>query len=104
MRIGGLNVKSGWNNKNTLNFGFDENGKHIIFNMDGEIIDTDLEKSPFCQLQWKLFKDLYPTKESYETAIREVKQLSQEDKKAIVDMFVDEHKKFIQRLNIYQEE
>lgn len=31
-------MKSGWDSKNTIKFGFNENGNHIIFNMDGETL------------------------------------------------------------------
>lgn len=34
-------MESGWNSKNTLDFWFDKNGNHAIYNMDGEIVDTD---------------------------------------------------------------
>lgn len=77
--------RSGWNNKNTLDFGFDENGNHVICNMDGEIVDTDLSNSPFCKFQWELFKKEYPTKEIYEEKMKELQEgLKQMD----VDEFI----------------
>jgi hypothetical protein len=46
-----VTMESGWNNKNTVKFGFDENGNHIIFNLDGDILDEKiLQDSPLCKL------------------------------------------------------
>ena len=62
-----VTMKSGWDSKNTIKFGFDENGNHIIFNMDGEILDEKtLEDSPVGKLLQEWFKEVYPTKQIYE--------------------------------------
>ena len=77
--------KSGWNNKNTLDFRFDKNGLPAIFNLDNEIVeDAVLEDSPLCQCWWKIFKEKYPNKHIYENEIKELKKLSSEDIQNII--------------------
>ena len=87
-------MESGWNNKNTVKFGFDENGNHIIFNLDGEILDEKiLQDSPLCKLQWEWFKEIYPTKEIYEQKMDELDQklrnMSEDDKNKLVEQLVE---------------
>lgn len=87
-------INSGWNNKNTVKFGFDENGNHIIFNLDGEILDEKiLQDSPLCKLQWEWFKEAYPTKQIYEEKTAELENklynMSKEDKNKLVEQLVE---------------
>ena len=87
-------MESGWNNKNTVKFGFDENGNHIIFNLDGDILDEKiLQDSPFCKLQWEWFKEVYPTKEIYEKKMAELENklcnMSKKNKNKLVEQLVE---------------
>lgn len=89
-------MNSGWNNKNTLDFGFDKNGNHVIFNMDGEIVDVDLEDSPFCELCYDLFKKEYPTKEIYKQKMKEFNEnLSKITSDEIKDIITKAFQKYI---------
>lgn len=85
-------MKSGWNSKNTFDFWFDKNGNHAIYNMDGEIVGTDLRDSPFCRLQWEWFKEKYPTREVYETKManlkKELNNLTEDDKNKLIEYIV----------------
>ena len=87
-------MESGWNNKNTVKFGFDKNGNHIIFNLDGEILDEKiLQDSPLCKLQWEWFKEVHPTKEIYEQKMDELDQklrnVSEDDKNKLIEQLVE---------------
>lgn len=87
-------MESGWNNKNTVKFGFDENGNHIIFNLDGEILDEKtLEDDPVGKLLWEWFKEVYPTKEIYEQKTDELDQklrnMSEDDKNKLIEQLVE---------------
>ena len=87
-------MELGWNNKNTVKFGFDENGNHIIFNLDGEILDEKiLEDSPVGKLLWEWFIEVYPTKEIYEQKMDELDQkfrnMSEDDKNKLIEQLVE---------------
>lgn len=87
-------MESGWNNKNTIKFGFDENGNHIIFNLDGEILDEKtLEDDTIGKLLWEWFKEVYPTKEIYEQKTDELDQklrnMSEDDKNKLIEQLVE---------------
>lgn len=87
-------MKTGWDSKNTIKFGFNENGNHIIFNMDGEILDEKtLEDSPVGKLLWEWFKEVYPTKQIYEEKMAELEDklcnMSKKDKNKLVEQLVE---------------
>ena len=87
-------MKTGWDSKNTIKFGFDENGNHIIFNLNGDILDEKiLQDSPLCKLQWEWFKEIYSTKEIYEQKMDELDQklrnMSEDDKNKLVEQLVE---------------
>ena len=83
-------MKTGWDSKNTIKFGFDENGNHIIFNLDGDILDEKiLQDSLLCQLQWEWFKEVYPTKEIYEQKMQKLRNMSEDDKNKLIEQLVE---------------
>jgi len=87
-------MKTGWDSKNTIKFGFDENGNHIIFNLDGEILDEKtLEDDTIGKLLWEWFKEVYPTKQIYEEKTAELENklynMSKEDKNKLIEQLVE---------------
>lgn len=86
-------MNDGWNN--TLNFGFDDEGNHVIFNMNGDIVNFTFEESPLAKLQWDLFKYNFPTKEVYDIVKQQCTTISPERLDLILNGFSHKTKSYM---------